>query len=406
MSYARAMVTNLAAPGRVSAEECRLDDLRSVVEVTIDPADYPMAASVEGGVIAYDRDAVAEATGAGRQRLLAEIALALSEGPGIVRFAEAVDHAALDEARVVFEEIIEEQRDSDGPAGDHFAKPGANDRIWNALEKLALRAPQAFHDYYRSPAIATAAEAWLGPGYQVTSQVNVVNPGGESQNPHRDYHLGFMTDAQAERYPMHVHLLSPALTLQGAVAHSDMPVETGPTMYLPHSQKYPLGYLAWRRDDVRAYFAEHHIQPSLAKGDAAFFNPAVFHGAGTNRTTDVLRMANLLQISSAFGRAMESIDRKAMAVALFPVLKAALEAGDTGDDATDRTAAEDVDRVVAASAEAYPFPTDLDRDQPVDGLAPPAQADLLRSAVGEGWSAERLAEALDHHASIRGEVAG
>ena len=30
-----------------------------------------------------------------------------------------------------------------------------------------------------------------------------------------------------------------------------------------------------------------------------FFNPALFHGAGTNRTSDVRRMANLLQISSA-----------------------------------------------------------------------------------------------------------
>ena len=51
----------------------------------------------------------------------------------------------------------------------------------------------------------------------------------------RDYHLGFMTDEQAERYPVHVHALSPMLTLQGAGAHFDMPVESGPTMLLPHS---------------------------------------------------------------------------------------------------------------------------------------------------------------------------
>ncbi len=43
--------------------------------------------------------------------------------------------------------------------------------------------------------------AWLGPGYQVTSQVNVVNPGGQAQVAHRDYHLGFMTEAQAPRTP-------------------------------------------------------------------------------------------------------------------------------------------------------------------------------------------------------------
>lgn len=31
------------------------------------------------------------------------------------------------------------------------------------------------------------SEAWLGPGYQLTAQVNVVRPGGKAQEPHRDY---------------------------------------------------------------------------------------------------------------------------------------------------------------------------------------------------------------------------
>jgi ectoine hydroxylase-related dioxygenase (phytanoyl-CoA dioxygenase family) len=106
------------------------------------------------------------------------------------------------------------------------------------MEKLALRAPEVFADYYANDLIATACRAWLGPGYQVTSQVNVVNPGGAAQEPHRDYHLGFATDIQAARFPAHVHRLPPVLTLQGAVAHTDMPTETGPTLYLPHSQKY------------------------------------------------------------------------------------------------------------------------------------------------------------------------
>jgi len=59
---------------------------------------------------------------------------------------------------------------------------------------------------------------------------------------------------------------------------------------------------------------------AAGNGDAAFFNPALFHGAGTNVSTDVRRMANLLQVSSPFGRAMETVDRVAMCRALFPVL--------------------------------------------------------------------------------------
>ena len=53
------------------------------------------------------------------------------------------------------------------------------------------------------------------------------------------------------------------------------------------SQTYELGYLAWRRPEFTDYFDKHHIQLPLAKGDAVFFNPALFHAAGSNRTGDM-----------------------------------------------------------------------------------------------------------------------
>ena len=181
--------------------------------------------------------------------------------------------------------------------------------MWNALEKLAVRDPETFVDYYANDVIALVAAAWLGPGYQVTSQVNVVHPGGTRRTRTATTTWASCPTRQAARFPAHVHRLSPVLTLQGAVAHSDMPVESGPTMYLPYSQQYAPGYLAWRRPEFREYFVDHHVQLPLAKGDAAFFNPALFHGAGLQRSTDIQRMANLLQVSSAFGRAMEAVDR-------------------------------------------------------------------------------------------------
>ena len=67
-------------------------------------------------------------------------------------------------------------------------RPGAG-----ALDKFAVRDPEAFAAYYGNDVIALVSEAWLGPAYQVTSQVNVVNPGGTAQVAHRDYHLGFMS---------------------------------------------------------------------------------------------------------------------------------------------------------------------------------------------------------------------
>ncbi|WP_405866719.1 MULTISPECIES: phytanoyl-CoA dioxygenase family protein [unclassified Streptomyces] len=367
----------------LSERDCDLADFRALVERTTDLADYPHASAVEQGVLIYDSERLRKAE---RRPVRAELVRALTDGPGIVVFRAAFpEPSVVDRLSAVFDALIAEQHASGANAGDHFAKPGANDRVWNALEKAALYDPEAFADYYANDILALVSAAWLGPGYQVTSQVNVVNPGGAAQTVHRDYHLGFLSNEVAAAYPAHVHVLSPVLTLQGAVAHGDMSVESGPTMYLPYSQRYEPGYLAWRLPEFQAYFEAHQVQLPLAKGDAAFFNPALFHAAGTNRTTDVRRMANLLQVSSAFGRAMETVDREAVANAVFPTLL---------KRRTEGVGEEWLENVIAASAEGYPFPTNLDSDPPVAGLAPPAQADLVRRALREAWTSEALRDEL------------
>ena len=215
----------------------------------------------------------------------------------------------------------------------------------------------------------------------MTSQLNIVNPGGVAQSAHRDYHLGFMSDESAAVFPAHVHALSPLLTLQGAVAHCDMPVASGPTKLLPHSHKFGPGYVVWRQPAIVELFERTHVQLELAAGDAVFFNPAVYHAAGDNRTADVKRIANLLQVGSAFGRSTEAVDRGRVVRAVYPTLIARLTAG------SPRAA---VDRALAAAAEGYAFPTNLDRDPPIGGLAPPSQADAVRRALDERWSPTEL----------------
>jgi ectoine hydroxylase-related dioxygenase (phytanoyl-CoA dioxygenase family) len=322
--------------------------------------------------------------------MMAEWAEAMLEGPGIVVFRAAFDDlAVVDAVTKVFFDIIEEQHRAGTASGDHFAKAGANDRVWNALEKLCLRDPQAFAAYYANEAIAMVCEAWLGTGYQITSQVNCVNPGGAAQSAHRDYHMGFQAAEEIARFPVHAHRLSPVLTLQGAVAHCDMPKPSGPTLYLPFSQLFAPGYFAYRRPEFAEYFEAHHVQLPLAKGDAAFFNPALFHAAGHNRTSDVRRIGNLLQVSSAYGRAMESVNRAKMIKALYPVLR------EGQFDARARA------NVIAASAEGYAFPTNLDRDPPLGGLAPHTQAQLTEMALDEGLSPDAFGRAVDLHAERR-----
>ncbi len=375
----------MSHPAWLRRADCRLPDLRSVLQAPTRIEDYPHARRVESGVLIYDAAGLAGPQDPVRRDLQAELVRALADGPGIAVFAGAFAPEVVDRVSDAFRAMIRDQHESGLAAGDHFAAAGANDRVWNALEKLAVRDPEAFVDYYANDVIAVAATAWLGPGYQVTSQVNVVNPGGAGQTVHRDYHLGFQSPDVSEAYPRHVHAMSALLTLQGAVAHVDMPVESGPTLYLPHSQKYPLGYLAYWQPEFQAYFLSHHVQLPLATGDAVFFNPALFHAAGTNRSADIRRMANLLQISSAFGRAMESVDRRRVVEAVYPTL---LRRRDTGLDSAS------VANVIAASAEGYAFPTNLDRDPPVDGMSPMTQAEIVAKAVAAGMAPRELSARL------------
>lgn len=368
---------------------CDLEDFRTEVERTTQLGDYPHAVGVEKNVLIYDGASVLKvaATGEGRRAVLAEICEAFSSGPGVIVLKQAYhDTTVIDAASGIFDGIINEQHRSNTGGGDHFAKPGANDRIWNSLEKHCLKNPENFAAYYGNALIALVSEAWLGPNYQMTAQVNRVNPGGAAQSAHRDYHLGFQTSAVIEQFPAHVHRLSPVLTLQGAVAHCDMPLESGPTLFLPYSQTYVPGYLALKRQEFRDYFEHNHVQLPLSKGDLVFFNPALFHAAGTNRSEGIKRVANLLQVSSAFGRAMETVNRERMSVKLYPALKTMLADG--------RLSGAEAACAIASCAEGYSFPTNLDRDSPVGGLAPKTQAQLMHEALSDGWEEAEFAAAL------------
>jgi ectoine hydroxylase-related dioxygenase (phytanoyl-CoA dioxygenase family) len=380
-----------ARTGWYRESDCSLSEFVTALNAGAERALRYAANSVEG-IPVYECLDLDEAGTSDEERpqLLSEWAGVLRDGAGVFVLKHAfADTACVDEATAIFESIIEAEKKS-GPAADHFAKAGANDRIWNAQEKLCVAAPEVFARYFSNQWLPAAAEAWLGPCFQVTSQVNVVRPGGEAQQAHRDYHLGFQTAEVAATFPAHVHGMSPFLTLQGAVAHSDMPVESGPTKLLPYSQRYAQGYVAWRRADFREYFENNFVQMPLAKGDALFFNPALFHAAGTNRTSHVQRMANLLQISSAYGRAMEVVNRTRMSEALYPVLRDRMKAGNI----TELEALS----VIASCAEWYSFPTDLDRDPPAQGLAPQSQGQMMLRALREGWEPADFARALARHA--------
>lgn len=378
----------LSSPEWVDDSTCQLHEFAEQVARRTEPADFPYAAAVTDNILIY---AAPEVTAAG-PGLHAELVRALTDGPGVVVVEGAFDTDVVDAASAAFDALISTQHRDGAAAGDHFGAPGANERVWNAAQKLALAEPRVFAEYYANDVLATVSTAWLGPRYAVTSQVNVVNPGGKAQVPHRDYHLGFVGTDELAAYPAHIHRLSPALTLQGAVAHCDMPIESGPTMLLPHSQRFLGGYVAFRRPEFVDFFAANHVQLPMRKGDALFFNPALYHGAGANTSAGLRRMANLLQISSAFGRPMETVDRTAMTSAVYPALLRMKR-----DGRPERQ----LRNVVAATADAYPFPTNLDRDPPIGDLAPPSQADTVLAALADDMTPAELDAALRHQDNRR-----
>jgi len=382
--------------GYFDAESGTLEELAALTARRLDPEALEFAAGVEKNVPLYDMGALRPMLEgpARRQALMAEWAWVLGQGPGVLVLKSAyADTAPIDRATAAYEAIIAREKAAGGGGADHFATAGANDRIWNSLQKLCLEDPEGFALYFGNPVLDAVCEAWLGPFQQMTAQVNLVRPGGTAQSAHRDYHLGFQTAEVAARFPAHVHALSAAMTLQGAIAHCDMPLESGPTLLLPFSQLVPGGYMAYRRPEVAEYFRAHAVQLPLEKGDALFFNPALYHAAGDNVSKAINRMANLVQVSSAFGRAMEAVDRGAMCRALYPALQALQAEG--------RLDAPGLAAAIGAAAEGYAFPTNLDTDPPKGGLAPETQAGLMARALAGGWTQEAFEAELAAHTTKR-----
>jgi len=365
-----------------------LTEFSALCSQSVNAEDYPFSAEVQQKVVIYEGDRIRSLLAAEQaQDLKTELHHCLKDGPGVLVISKAFpDFHVIDRASKVFKEIIAEEKNITESRGDHFAKPGENERIWNALQKFCERDTAAFIAYYNNPVLRFISEAWLGPFYQLTSQVNIIKPGGQAQQPHRDYHLGFQDVSLVAEFPISSQMLSQFLTLQGAVAHTEMNTSAGPTLLLPFSQQYPLGYLAWRNPEFIDYFSQNAVQLPLKKGDAVFFSPALFH-AGGNNTESSDRIANLLQVSSAFGKPMESVDRSKMTKLIYPLLLAGKQAK--------LFSPEETKSVCASVVDGYSFPTNLDLDSPLAGSAPETVQGLIERALNEEWSVDRFCECLD-----------
>ncbi|KAF2827018.1 phytanoyl-CoA dioxygenase-like protein [Ophiobolus disseminans] len=355
-----------------------LSDFKKLINET-QPIHYPLANTIISNVPIYQLPSYSSLDPDQLSALQDEWYHILLSGPGVFATKGLYkDAALLDCVNTVFRTIVAEEKQIAGQKGDHFASSGANDRIWNSFSKHCLQNSTSFLEYYSNPWLPLISSAWLGPHHRLTAQVNIVKPGAAAQISHRDYHLGFQDNESCAKFPKALQVASQFLTLQGAVAHSDMPVESGPTRLLPFSQMFEEGYMAYRVPEFQEYFLEQYVSVALGKGDGLFFNPALFHAAGQNDSKDIQRSANLLQISSAFSKPMEMIDT-------YPLIEK------TWDGLVEMYAkdgmSEGVKAFVGNVAEGYPFPTNLDRRVPkTAGMAPASEQDLVIKGLEKEWS--------------------
>jgi hypothetical protein len=84
---------------------------------------------------------------------------------------------------------------------------------------------------------------------------------------------------------------------------------------------------------------------------------------------------------------METVDRRKMCKLLYPFALA------SRNDST--LNASELAATIAAAAEGYSFPTNLDRDPPKGGLAPETQQALFARAIAEGMNDQEFASHLD-----------
>ena len=388
--------TESTSPKRLfsTTSQKSLDSFDSLCSQTATSEQYPLASSIKHNIPVYKLQPFSELDSEQKTELQDEWYKLLIHGPGVFAVSGLFpDASTIDDATEAFMDIIRKEKKESKGHGDHFAGAGQNDRIWNSFGKHCIASPDSFLKYYSNPYLDLISRSWLGPGYRLTAQVNNVKPGGDAQVCHRDYHLGFMNGDSASQYPQAMHVASQLLTLQGAVAHMDVPLESGPTRLLPFSQMFREGFMAYRKPEFIEYFLKNYVSLPMKKGDGLFFNPALFHAAGNNTSTNE-RMANLLQISSAFGKPMEVVDALPMVTACWDGLVSKFKK--EGDS-------EEVRTLVANLGEGYAFPTNLDRNPPrSDSMAPESEQGVLWNCLRDLKSREEMLEIL---AAFRGRQA-
>ena len=131
--------TNGVSPGYYHSEECNLPDFQKIIDQKLAIDSVPHAKEIKKNIPIYDIEELQNIfqSDALKNDLMAEWAWVLRESSGAIVLRNAYkDVSVIDEATQLYEDIIAEEKLTSGGGADHFAAAGANDRIWNSLQKL------------------------------------------------------------------------------------------------------------------------------------------------------------------------------------------------------------------------------------------------------------------------------
>ena len=175
--------------------------------------------------------------------------------------------------------------------------------------------------------------------------------------------LSALGHQEIRRFPLINQMAAQLLTLQGAIAHTDMPLQCGPTRFGLFTQQFQKGYMVLENPKYIDHVAGCMAQLPLEKGDAVFFNPACLHQPGMNETSSP-RVANLLQVSACWGTPMEKINKLDMTKSVWPVFKrwaseSKINGGASGED-RDRKHPLQLEALITATCDDFGYPRDFD----------------------------------------------
>ena len=125
----------------IKNKDNNIENFKQSLSLQTKKSEVPLSKSIEKNIPIYEGKEVNERSLEEDYKiaLLREWSNVFKEGSGIIVIKKGIANLkVISKATSVFTKLIETEKEKFNSGGDHFAKPGANDRVWNALEKHCM----------------------------------------------------------------------------------------------------------------------------------------------------------------------------------------------------------------------------------------------------------------------------